>query len=212
MTAGATENQTALAAVSEEEQARANTYSLLGAMLGRAPGPDILGALKAIPVTESSAAPAESRDMFEAWSVLQLAAERAAPASVAGEFHELFVGIGRGELVPFGSWYLTGFMMEKPLAVLRRDLAALGFARQEGTREPEDHVGALCETMAMIINSSEEFGFDDQQRFFADHMEPWMGKFFSDLQMADAASFYTAVGKFGESFIGLESRYFAMTV
>ena len=212
MTAGATENQTAVAAVSEEQQARANTYSLLGALLATSPEQAILDSLRGIPVATSDAANGEQREMLAAWSVMKLAAERAEADAVAEEYQALFIGIGRGELVPYGSWYLTGFLMEKPLAVLRRDLAALGFERLQETKEPEDHAGALCETMGLIIGSGDEFGFEDQQRFFRDHMEPWICKFFSDLREAESAGFYAAVGQLGESFIGLESHYFAMSV
>ena len=45
-------------------------------------------------------------------------------------------------LLPPSRWYLTGFLMEKPLGVLRDDLRALGFERDPNTKEPEDHVGA----------------------------------------------------------------------
>ena len=37
-----------------------------------------------------------------------------------------------GELAPFGSQYLTGFVYEKPLADLRGDLEELGIARADG--------------------------------------------------------------------------------
>ena len=79
------------------------------------------------------------------------------------EYQDLFIGVGRGEVVPYGSWYMTGFLMDKPLALLRADLAALGFERQENVKEPEDHAAALCETMAMLINEGQDL---DAQRTF----------------------------------------------
>ena len=70
------------------------------------------------------------------------------------EYHALFIGVGRGELVPFASYYLTGFLNERPLAVLRQDLARLGAVRSESVKEPEDHIAALCEVMAGLIEGS----------------------------------------------------------
>ena len=150
-------------------------------------------------------------DLARAWEVLRLAGERANVASLDDEYHELFVGIGRGELVPYGSWYMTGFLMDQPLAVLRRDLAELGFERQQDIKEPEDHVAALLETMGFMAGD-DATSLDTQRRFFQSHMGPWMKTFFLDLQKAEAARFYRAVGQFGEQFIEFENKYLTMLV
>ncbi|MGH8502340.1 MAG: TorD/DmsD family molecular chaperone [Gammaproteobacteria bacterium] len=148
--------------------------------------------------------------MAPAWRSLRLAAEAARVESVDDEYHALFIGVGRGELMPYGSWYLSGFLMERPLAVLRGALRSLGIERQSGVGEPEDHATALCETMSMIIESADEIGFATQQAFFNEHMAPWMGQFFLDMQTAESACFYREVGQFGEQFIKLEQHYFSM--
>jgi TorA maturation chaperone TorD len=111
-------------------------------------------------------------------------------------------------LVPFGSWYQTGFLMERPLGELRDDLRVLGFERAEGVSEPEDHVAALCEVMAQLITAGEPLV--NQTRFFATHMEPWLGRFFADLQAAKGAVFYGAVGRFGAAFVDFERRYLSL--
>jgi TorA maturation chaperone TorD len=129
---------------------------------------------------------------------------------VAQEYQDLFIGVGRGEVVPYGSWYMTGFLMDKPLALLRTDLQALGFERQPQVKEPEDHAGALCETMAMLI--AEGRTLDVQRRFFHGHMGPWMKPFFRDLGDARAAAFYRAVSQFGGQFIEFEEGYLTMLV
>ncbi|MGI8740087.1 MAG: TorD/DmsD family molecular chaperone [Gammaproteobacteria bacterium] len=127
------------------------------------------------------------------------------------EFHELFMGIGRGELMPYASWYLTGFLMERPLAALRQDLKTLGFERQPGVGEPEDHAAALCEIMSMIIANVQGPDIDRQRIFFGEHMA-WLAQFFIDMQKAEAARFYRAVGQFGERFMTLEKEYLSMTI
>jgi len=190
-------------AVSGDDQVRAHTYGLLGALLSGAPNADLLALLADI----DPDAQAEG-DFAAAWRELAIAASRA--EGVDAEYQDLFIGVGRGEVVPYGSWYMTGFLMDKPLALLRADLEALGFERQEHVKEPEDHAAALCETMAMLINEGQ--GLDAQRRFYQAHMEPWMKTFFRDLREAPSASFYRAVSQFGEQFVSFESGYLTMLV
>ena len=140
------------------------------------------------------------------------AAARGTPGVLGDEYLALFIGLGRGEVVPYGSWYMTGFLMEQPLARLRSDLAELGIERQEGVREPEDHAAALCDAMALLISGDDPAPVALQSRFFARHMEPWMGKFFRDLQQAPSARFYRAVGQLGEQFMDVETRAFGMSI
>lgn len=191
----------------DTERLRANTYSLLGALLAAPPAEPLIQLLKQITPNQVSGGDA----LASAWEVLRLAGERARVASLDDEYHALFVGIGRGELVPYGSWYMTGFLMDQPLAVLRRDLAELGFERQEDIKEPEDHVAALLETMGLMIGDGDT-SVEVQRRFFQSHMGPWMKTFFLDLQKATAARFYRAVGQFGEQFIEFEHKYLTMLV
>jgi len=194
-------------ALPEGEAVRANAYSLLGALLAAPPGEEILALLRQIEPESGS----DQRDMASAWACLRLAAERAKVASLEDEYHDLFIGIGRGELVPYASWYMTGFLMDRPLAVLRGDLAELGVERNEDVKEPEDHIAALCETMAMLT-TNEEYDIAIQRRFFQAHLEPWATTFFVDLQKAGSARFYKAVGQFGEQFVNFEQKYLTMLV
>ena len=195
------------AVVADDDAVRANTYSLLAALLASPPRQDIFDLLSGIDVPATTT----GDELGTAWHVLKLAAERADVEAVDDEYHDLFVGVGRGELIPYGSWYLTGFVMDKPLAVLRSDLAALGFERQDVVKEPEDHAAALLETMALVI-ASPEHGFDAQRRFFERHVATWMRKFFDDLQGAGSARFYRAVGQFGDRFMAFEMQYLSIVV
>jgi len=187
----------------EDQLARAGAYSLLGALLAAPPNGDLLHSLRELPPGAGLLAPA--------WDNLGKAAGEARPESLEDEYHALFIGLGRGELVPYASWYLTGFLMEKPLAQLRAELRGLGFARQEGVAEPEDHAAALCEVMAMtIIENSLDFG--EQSEFFAKYLGSWLPRFFQDLEQAESAVFYAAVGGFGARLMAVEQQYFAMPV
>lgn len=191
--------------MNQEDGVRARTYALLGNLLARAPDAAMLDLLRGI-----EAAKGDGKDMAAAWATLRLAAEQAHAEGVAEEYFNLFIGIGRGELVPYGSWYLTGFLLEQPLALLRNDLAALGFERQAGVHEPEDHAAALCEVMSLLIDGSDEGGLTVQRTFFQRHLAPWMGRFFADLQRAEGARFYRAVGLVGERFLEIESQYLVL--
>ena len=205
--------------LNEDEQIRAGTYSLLAALLRSAPDQALLQRLQAI---EAGPAETATDSIAGAWAALKQAADRVDGEArdegldkslerLNDEYHELFIGLGRGELVPYGSWYLTGFLMEKPLSDLRQDLATLGIERQDGVREPEDHIAALCEVMALLI-SDPDVPFGVQRKFFETHLGPWVETFFLDLEQARAARFYRAVAHLGKNYINLEKRYLAMLV
>lgn len=193
--------------VASEDRARAEVYALLGKLLARAPDASLLGALRALDAPSSEG----GDDIAAAWSLLKQAAARTDPAALEDEYQELFVGVVRGELMPYASWYVTGFLMEKPLAELRRDLNRLGFERKADVHEPEDHAAALCETMALIAGDA-EIPLEAQRQFFDKHLAPWMVRFFADLTAARAAKFYRAVGLLGEKFLEVERTYLSMLV
>ena len=192
----------------EAEQARADVYALLGGLLAKPPDAALLGMLQRIPVAETP----DDATMAAAWATLKQSAGRARVEAVAEEYQDLFIGIGRGELVPYGSWYMTGFLMEKPLTELRVDLRRFGLQRQDEVHEPEDHAAALCETMSLLAASGAEVTFEQQRGFFAKHVEPWMGRFFGDLAVAPSARFYRAVALLGERFLEVERTHFSMLV
>jgi len=184
---------------------RASVYEFLARLLATEPDEAVLQVLRNI----SDIDPSEGQ-VAMGWELMKQSAIKADQIGVRDEYLDLFVGVGRGELVPFGSWYVTGFLMEKPLALLRNDLAELGIERQDGVKESEDHIAALCDAMAIIIRSGNDVPLDRQQRFFSDHLEPWATRFFKDLQTAKAAHFYRSVGFFGEGFFSFESRLLGM--
>ena len=188
-----------------EDQYRAGAYSMLAELLRQPPQQEVLNT-----VTGLADVVAEKDDFAVAMSMLGLSARAATVNQLDDEFHALFIGLGRGELVPYGSWYLTGFLMEKPLGVLREDLARMGFARNDDTCEPEDHVAALCEVMALLINEGRDL--DQQKLFFDVHISPWLGQFYTDLGEARSAVFYRSVARFGKAFFDFEKQYLAMSV
>ena len=133
--------------IAEEDILRAGVYTLLGWLLRSTPTSDDLERIAALEGDDS--------EIGRAISALARIARAASPDLVREEFHDLFVGLGSGELVPYGSYYLTGFLNEKPLAKLRIDMGRLGIDRAEGVNEPEDHIAALCERL--LVEETAEY-------------------------------------------------------
>ncbi|MFP3873634.1 MAG: molecular chaperone [Thiohalophilus sp.] len=180
---------------------RANTYSLLARLLRAVPDPALLGVLSRIESTDR-----ERQSGFGlSWHLLKLNADRARLPELDDEFHDLFIGLGHGEVIPYASWYRTGYLMDRPLARLRHDLRQLGIERQQQVSEPEDHIAALCEAMAMLIDSGSDL--DKQQAFYRNHLHGWLDRCFRDIEQAPSARFYKAVGQLGQHFVALEQRY-----
>ncbi|WP_198246208.1 TorD/DmsD family molecular chaperone [methane-oxidizing endosymbiont of Gigantopelta aegis] len=138
----------------------------------------------------------------QALSTLISVAKTADIQQLDDDYHHLFIGLGRGELVPYLSWYQTGFLMEKPLASLRQQLKQLGIRRQPKNCEPEDHISAICEVMALLIQDQSEH----QNVFFQNAIAPWFAHFFSDLKATTTGNFYPIVAELGLAFIALEAR------
>lgn len=191
--------------LSEEDRLRGATYRLLATLLSLPPSKPMLEQIAGL---VGNATP-----YGQALDALSKAAMEATDKSVELEFHTLFIGMGEGELTPYGSYYLTGFLHERPLARLRKDMRALGIARADGVSEPEDGMAGLCEIMAGLIEG--DFGtahpIDAQRSFFEAHLAPWAGRFFADLEFADSAVFYRPVGSLGRAFIDIETKAFAIT-
>ena len=183
--------------------ARAQEYALLATVLGRAPDADLLSRLAELCGDPSP--------LGVAHASLAEAARRATRESVEREHFDLFIGLGRGELLPYGSYYLTGFLHERPLARLRYDLARLGIERAPGRAEPEDHAAILCEIMAGLVSGRFPAPRGADRALFEAHLAPWMEKFFADLERANAAEFYRSIGALGRVFMAVEAEAFALS-
>ena len=188
--------------VDEIDSARAQEYALLAALLARAPDASLLKKLAGL---RGDATPL---------GVAHIALANAAGASTAqdveSEYFDLFIGIGRGELMPYGSYYLTGFLHERPLARLREDLVRLGIERAAGNTEPEDQAATLCEIMAGLAGGRLGTPQGSDREIFEKHVAPWMDRFFTDLENAQAARFYRPVGTIGRLLMDIESQAFAL--
>jgi TorA maturation chaperone TorD len=188
--------------IDDIDAARAEEYTLLAVLLARAPDAPLLRRIAALRSDDTV--------IGRAHAALAQAADCADVGTIEREYFELFIGIGRGELLPYGSYYLTGFLNERPLARLRGDLRALGIERAPEQTEPEDHAATVCEIMAGLCDGPFAAAADVQEQFFARHVAPWLGRFFTDLEHAGMADFYARVGAVGRVFVALEAEFLAL--
>lgn len=186
----------------EVDLARAQEYALLAALLTRAPDADFLARLTTLQ--------GDSTPLGVVHARLADAAGRADTIKIEREFFNLFTGIGRGELVPYASYYIAGFLHERPLARLREDLARLGIERVEEQYESEDHAAILCEIMSGVVGRQFLAPAGTDRQLFEKHLAPWLGRFFADLEHADSADFYRSVGALGRAFMEIETEAFAL--
>jgi TorA maturation chaperone TorD len=186
----------------EVDAARAQEYALLSVLLARAPDAALLERVARL---RGDATP-----LGLAHVALAEAASRSSVERVEREYFDLFIGLGRGELLPYGSYYLTGFLHERPLARLRADLSRLGIERTEGEAEPEDHAAILCEIMAGLASRRFPAPPGADREMFERHLAPWIERFFADLEQADAADLYRPIGTLGRVFTQIESEAFAL--
>jgi TorA maturation chaperone TorD len=186
----------------DPDTARAQEYALLANLLADAPDAALLQRLAQLSGDETP--------LGLAHAALAEAAGATSADAVAREYFELFIGTGRGELLPYGSYYLTGFLHERPLARLRADLEALGIERVAETGEPEDHAAILCEIMAGLIGGPFRAPLERQVEFQEKHLAPWIRRFFADLEAARGAQFYRPVGTIGRIFVDIETQAFAL--
>ncbi len=188
----------------EEDLLRADLYATLASLLASSPNQAL--------IDDAASLSGDESDLGQGITSLSRVARSMKATAVEREFNALFIGLGRGELLPYGSYYLTGFLNEKPLARLRSHMAQLGIARNPDVKEPEDHIAMLCEMMSGMIRGSygDPLSVVDQHAFFNTHIATWAGHFFTDLEAAEGSVFYAPVGKIGRAFMEIEIEAFRM--
>lgn len=187
--------------VSENDQLRADIYQLLAALLRCQPSAELLQFLASLEIDANE----DDSDMTKAWLALKLAAGQFTTDQLEEEYFNIFLGVGSGEILPYGSWFMTGSLMDKPLALLRQDLAQLGFERTDEVKEPEDHVAALCEVMGTLILEAPGYR---QLAFYQRHIGSWIDRFCDHLARTPSAAFYATVAQLAKSFFAIEANEF----
>lgn len=189
----------------EEEMARADLYGTLASLFCAPPAPDLLARI-------ASAQPEGTGPLDAAWGAVVESAKALDAESVRDEYERLFIGVGKPEVMLYGSYYISGFLMEKPLVILRTDLANLGVQRADTVVESEDHIATLCEVMRYLITSENALlsALEVQKKFFADHLGPWVNNLCATLEERTDAVLYAPVARFARIFFEIEMQAFDM--
>jgi TorA maturation chaperone TorD len=190
--------------ISEEDGLRADMYDFLASLLRKEPSDELIQKVSQLEGDETP--------IGSACLTLAHLAKTLDNGLIRNEYVDIFIGVGRGEVLPFASYYLTGFLNDKPLANLRADMANIGVARVKGVKEPEDHIASLFDMMSGLIRGhyGKVFSIAEQADFFNRHIEPWAGLLMRDIEAAKTVVFFAPVGTIGKAFLEIESAAFSM--
>lgn len=191
--------------LSGEDWARADFYSLLACLYR--------GGLDQSFVDSFSQIEKESIDIttplgFE-FNELLRSIEQTSLKDINTEYDDAFIGVGKPDVMLYGSYYMAGFLNEKPLIALRDDLARLGLEADKTLTETEDHMAFLCEVMRhLILSDDPPIAFEEQINFFRAHLAPWYEKLCDAVEMSGKTSFYKTVGRMTRVFFDVETQSF----
>ena len=192
--------------VDNEDQLRADMYSFLASLLRIEPNAQLVSQLTNL---ESDDSP-----IGKSIKTLSKLASSLDLPTIRDEYVRIFVGVGRGEILPFASYYLTGFLKDKPLAKLRNDMKEIGIELADNVKEPEDHIASLFDMMAGLIlgKFNKKFSIGEQRDFFNKHLGPWVDLLMRDIESSKIAVFYSPIGTIGREFMEIERSSFSMDV
>ena len=192
--------------IDAEDQLRADMYSFLASLLRTEPNAELVNQLTNL-VSDDSPIGKSIKTLSKLASSMDL-------PTIRDEYVRIFVGVGRGEILPFASYYLTGFLKDKPLAKLRNDMKEIGIELAENVKEPEDHIATLFDMMSGLIlgKFNKKFSISEQKDFFNKHLGPWVDLLMRDIESSKIAVFYSPIGTIGREFIEIERSSFSMDV
>ena len=192
--------------INNEDQLRADMYSFLANLLRSEPSAELVNQLTKLESDESP--------IGKSIKTLSKLASSLDLPTIRDEYVRIFIGVGRGEILPFASYYLTGFLKDKPLAKLRNDMKEIGIQLAENVKEPEDHIASLFDMMSGLIlgKFSKKFSIGEQKEFFNKHLAPWVDLLMRDIESSRIAVFYSPIGTIGREFMEIERSSFSMDV
>lgn len=192
--------------INNEDQLRSDMYSFLANLLRAEPSVELVNQLTKLESDESP--------IGKSIKTLSKLASSLDLPTIRDEYVRIFIGVGRGEILPFASYYLTGFLKDKPLAKLRNDMKEIGIQLAENVKEPEDHIASLFDMMSGLIlgKFSKKFSIGEQKEFFNKHLAPWVDLLMRDIESSRIAVFYSPIGTIGREFMEIERSSFSMDV
>jgi TorA maturation chaperone TorD len=185
-----------------EDRARAGYYALLARLFYSGPDAGLLQSIAgADEVVED-----HGSGLASAWSALAAAARAMDAEAAQGEHDEVFVGVGKADVTPYASYYLSETGREKVVVRLRQQISDMGLARAGRAREPEDHFAGLFEVMRHLISDSDDAALQKQKRFFIQFIGPAYSGFCTAISKSSKTNFYKHVAEFARHFLDIESE------
>lgn len=192
-------------ALSGEDWARADFYALLSKLFSGRIDAEFLAGFKQF---EKESVDPSSPLGFEFQELLR-AIEASSMDAIREEYESLFIGVGKPDIMLYGSFYMAGFLNEKPLVALREDLAHLGLEAEKKLTETEDHISFLCEVMRyLILEDNPPLPFTEQVQFFTRHMAPWYTQLCDAIETNGQTRFFKTVGRLARVFFDIETQSF----
>ena len=193
--------------LTEEDRGRADLYALLARLFYAGPDRALLDSL----VGHEDLFGADDVPLGRAWRALARAASDADPQTLTLEYDSLFVGVGKAQVTPYCSHYLTPTGRERIVVALRDELRQLGLARAGGSNEPEDHVAVLCEVMRHLVSlGSDDQAIGRQKQFFMRYICAAYIQLTDEILGTAATQFYKDVARVMRVFFDVESQSFEM--
>ncbi|MGH7831992.1 MAG: TorD/DmsD family molecular chaperone [Candidatus Binatia bacterium] len=199
---------------------RQGYYELLVSLFRKEPDDEILLRLSAGIDERIEAARNLNPRLADGWEGLRSFFNRTPPEdvseTVSDEYTRLFIGPHGAEVNPYESFYLTGRLLDRPLADIRAFLKAIGIEKLEEYPEPEDFLAFQLEVMRWLIGKqTAAVDPQDETRFLRlqadflnDHLLVWAPACAQDIERAESAKFYQAAAKILQGFLELELNFF----
>jgi TorA maturation chaperone TorD len=199
---------------------RGDYYGLFVSLLWREPAGELVRGLRRGLEERIRAAQGEAPEIAEGWRGVQAflgsMPDEALEDAVKDEYTRLFIGPPHPELNLYESFYLTGNVLDRPLAALRQDLRAFGIEKDPAYAEPEDYLAFELEVMRRLVERQAEAPDPDEEArrvsaqatLLKRHLLVWGQVAASDLATARSGVFYRAVGRLLGGFLGFERSLF----
>jgi len=192
-----------------EDLARADLYGLIARFFHLPPDQALLDQITA---TADQYDAADEAPLAKAWMDLVEVAKNNSAKAWRDEFDLNFISVGKPNIVPNGSFYMTGHLNEKPLVNIRRALDEFRLEAAEDVTETEDHISALCEVMRYLIagDDVEISNLTNQRVFFNDHIRPWYEDLCNAIDAIPEMHLYHPVAALTREFLAIEGQSFDM--
>ena len=194
-----------------EDLARADLYGLIARLFHEAPDQELLDQI-VTSIPEGQDTQAEDAPLAKVWQNLVEMAKANPAKAWQDEFDQNFISVGRPNIILNGSFYMAGYLNERPLVEIRRALDAFGLESAEEISETEDHISAVCEVMRYLIagDDVEVSNLTNERTFFNDHIRPWYGDLCDAIDDIPEMRLYHSVATLTREFLDIECQSFDM--